>query len=358
MAIRYNEQDKSYTRLNGKGQAMGTVTVDDSLNRYEKLAAEYKAQQGGTPAAEVGGGTTAAPSGYDQYKAKAEEYNRELAAANRRATEAQVAQMTQQVEQARQQTEDANAQAYAAKKISEKNIGQQLAAAGLSSGGAAETTRLQNELNWQNAINENNRNLLTTEQDIANQQALLRAQAEAEQAARDYDFGQNLNNIYLQQLAADKSDEEWRAQLEYQRERDRVADEQYAAGLAADKQAADRDLALKLLNMGYSSEWIAKQLGLNASQIAAMLAQEQAGKVRSGGSGGSGNGKTEESSGQGGLLGVPQIAAAAMAAATPVPKAAVTALSPQSILETQYIKGAISKDEYLKLAKQYGITVY
>ena len=94
MAITYDEKTKSYTRLNDKGQAMGTVYKDDSLGRYDKIAAEYRAQQGqsdtpsgqaqgnqATPAEAVQPSQTTAPSGYDLYKATAEQYNNALKAA-------------------------------------------------------------------------------------------------------------------------------------------------------------------------------------------------------------------------------------------------------------------------------------
>lgn len=240
MAITYDEKTKSYTRLNDKGQAMGTVYKDDSLGRYDKIAAEYRAQQGqsdtpsgqaqgnqATPAEAVQPSQTTAPSGYDLYKATAEQYNNALKAAAKEREEQQVQQMARQLEAARQNTEDANAQAYAAKMISEKNIGQQLAAAGLGNGSMTESSRLQNELNWQNAVNENNRQLALAEQNINDQIAAYRADSAQQLAAQDYELAQQLNQVYLQQLAADKEDQRYADELAYQRERDQIADQRY-----------------------------------------------------------------------------------------------------------------------------------
>lgn len=296
MAIKYDEKTKSYSRLNDEGKNLGTVTKDDSLGRYEGIAAEYRAQQAAKAAQTPV--QNASPSGYDKYRETAEQYNNALKAAKAQAVEAQVQSMTNQILQAKQQTADANAQAYAAKRISEKNIGQQLAAAGLGSGGVAESARLGNELNWQNAVNINNQKLAEAERNIQNQIAQYRAQAAAEDAALDSQLGSELNQVYLQQLAEERADRQYQEQMAYQRQRDAVADMQYQQSLAADRQAADRSLALQLLGLGYNTEQIAQTLGLTQAQIAAMLNGQTAGTTgrtgtkRSGGTGGSGG--TEE----------------------------------------------------------------
>lgn len=265
MAIKYNEQDKSYSRLNDKGKLLGTVTQNDSLGRYSGIAAEYAAQQQSAAKAKE-------PSGYDKYKAAAEQYNNALKEAKTQQTEAQVAAMGQQLAAAKQQTEDANAEAYAAKRISEKNIGQQLAAAGLGNGGASETARLQNELNWQNTVNSNNQQLMNAEQSIQNQINQYRANAAAENAQLDYDLASELNQMFWEQEQQDKADELTREQWAYQKERDSLSDK-----LTAEEN--QRSLALTLLNMGYNNEQIAKALGLSTSEIA----QRLAGNVKSSG---------------------------------------------------------------------------
>lgn len=294
MAIKYDEKTGSYSRLNEQGKNLGTVTRDDSLGRYEGIAAEYRAQQAAKQAAPSA--TIGNPSGYDKYRETAEQYNNAIKAAKAQAVEAQVQSMTNQIVQAKQQTEAANAEAYAAKRISEKNIGQQLAAAGLGSGGVAESTRLQNELNWQNAVNSNNQKLAEAERSIQNQIAQYRAQAAAEDAALDSRLGSELNQVYLQQLAEERADRQYQEQMAYQRQRDAVADMQYQQSLAADKQAADRSLALQLLGLGYNTEQIARTLGLTQAEIAVMLNGQTAGTTgtkRSGGTGGSG-GSTDD----------------------------------------------------------------
>lgn len=262
MAIKYNEQDKSYSRLNDSGKLLGTVTQNDSLGRYSGIAAEYAAQQQSAAKAKEQQST---PSGYDKYKAAAEQYNAALKEAKNQQTEAQVAAMGQQIAQARQQTEDANAEAYAAKRISEKNIGQQLAAAGLANGGAGETARLQNELNWQNTVNSNNQQLMNAEQGIQNQINQYRANAAAENTQLDADLANQLNQMFWEQEQQDKADELAREQWAYQKERDSLSDK-----LTAEEN--ERSLALTLLNMGYNNEQIAKALGLSTSEIAARMA--------------------------------------------------------------------------------------
>lgn len=278
MAIKYNEQDKSYSRLNDGGRLLGTVTPNDSLGRYSGIAAEYAAQQESAARAKE-------PSGYDKYRAAAEQYNNALKEAKTQQAEAQVAAMGQQLAAAKQQTEDANAQAYAAKRISEKNIGQQLAAAGLGNGGASETARLQNELNWQNTVNSNNRQLADAEQNIQNQIDRYRANAAAENAQLDYDLASELNQMFWQQEQQDKADELAREQWAYQKERDSLSDK-----LTAEEN--ERSLALTLLNMGYNNEQIAKALGLSAGEIA----QRLAGNVKGGSGGTSKSSKSSKSS--------------------------------------------------------------
>ena len=258
MAIKYDEKNRTYTRLNEQGKAMGTVAENDSLGRYEGIAAEYQAQEAARNASEISGAQTqsANPSGYDKYKAVAEQYNNAVKEAKQQQTEQTVRTMTEQIAEARRQNEEANAQAYAAKRIAEKNIGQQLAAAGLGSGGIAESTRLNNELNWQNTVNSNNQQLADAERNIQNQIAQYRAEAAAENAQLDSQLGSELNQVYLQQLAEDKANQQYQEQMAYQKERDAVADAQY-------KQESERELALQLLKLGYNNEQIAKTLGVS-----------------------------------------------------------------------------------------------
>lgn len=257
MVIKYDEKNRTYTRLNEQGKAMGTVAENDSLGRYEGIAAEYRAQQNQQNQINQQNRQSANPSGYDKYKAVAEQYNNAVKEAREQQTEQTVRAMTEQVAAARRQNEEANAQAYAAKRIAEKNIGQQLAAAGLGSGGMAESTRLQNEMNWQNAVNSNNQQLADAERNIQNQIAQYRAQAAAENAQVDANLGSELNQVYLQQMAEDKASRQYQEQMAYQRERDAVADAQY-------KQESERDLALQLLKLGYNNEQIARTLGVSA----------------------------------------------------------------------------------------------
>ncbi|MBQ3199750.1 MAG: hypothetical protein IJB67_05245 [Firmicutes bacterium] len=242
MVIKYDEKNRTYTRLNEQGKAMGTVAENDSLGRYEGIAAEYRAQQNRQAQ------QSANPSGYDRYKAVAEQYNNAIREAKEQQTEQTVRAMTEQVAAARRQNEEANAQAYAAKRIAEKNIGQQLAAAGLGSGGMSETARLQNELNWQNTVNSNNQNLMSAEQNIINQINQYRADRAMEAAEAEYKQQSELEQMYLQQ-------QEQEAERAYQRERDAVADARY-------KQESERDLALQLLKLGYNNEQIARTLGV------------------------------------------------------------------------------------------------
>ena len=95
MAIKYDEKTGSYSRLNDKGKNLGTVTKDDSLGRYEGIAAEYRAQQAAKQAAPSK--TIGNPSGYDKYRETAEQYNNALKAAKAQAVEAQVQSMTNQM---------------------------------------------------------------------------------------------------------------------------------------------------------------------------------------------------------------------------------------------------------------------
>lgn len=250
MVIKYDEKNRTYTRLNEQGKAMGTVAENDSLGRYEGIAAEYRAQQNQQNQINQQNRQSANPSGYDRYKAVAEQYNNAIREAKEQQTEQTVRAMTEQVAAARRQNEEANAQAYAAKRIAEKNIGQQLAAAGLGSGGMSETARLQNELNWQNTVNSNNQNLMSAEQNIINQINQYRADRAMEAAEAEYKQQSELEQMYLQR-------QEQEAERAYQRERDAVADARY-------KQESERDLALQLLKLGYNNEQIAGALGVSA----------------------------------------------------------------------------------------------
>lgn len=292
MAIKYNEQDKSYSRLNDKGKLLGTVTPNDSLGRYSGIAAEYKQQQESAAAAKE---QAATPSGYDKYKAAAEEYNNALKAAKNSQTEAQVAAMTKQINDAKASTEAANAQAYAAKEISAKNIGQQLAAAGLNSGGASETARLQNELNWQNSVNENNRQMVSAEENIQNQINRYRANTAAENAQLDYNLASELNQMYWQQEQQDKADELTREQWEYQKARDSANDRLTEQQMSNQQTESERSLALQLLSLGYNNEQIAGALGLSTTEIAKQIAAANAAKVKSSSSGSSSKSSTGSS---------------------------------------------------------------
>lgn len=290
MAIKYDERNKSYSRLNEQGKNLGTVFPGDSLGRYGSIASEYKAEQ---EAFQANRERQSTPSGYDKYKAAAEKYNSALKAARDEQTQAAVQNMTQQIAEAKQQTERANAEAYAAKRIAEKNIGQQLAAAGLNNTGASETARLQNELNWQNTVNSNNQQNINAVQNIQNQIAEYKAKAAAQNAELDASLGEKLNQMYWEQeqnaAASSAAREQAAAELAYQRERDLVADRQAAAKLQAEQMANEQSLALKLLNLGYNSEQIAGALGLTTNQIAARLAAQNAKSTRR--SGGSSNSK-------------------------------------------------------------------
>lgn len=276
MAIKYNEQDKTYSRLNDSGKLLGTVAPNDSLGRYGGIAAEYAAQQEQAAKAKE-------PSGYDKYKAVAEQYNNALKEAKNQQVEAQVQNMTRQISEARANTEEANAQAYAAKEIAAKNIGQQLAAAGLNSGSASETARLQNELNWQNTVNSNNRQMLTAEENIKNQINQYRAQAAAENAEMDASLAGQLNQVYLEQEQQNKADELAREQWEYQKARDRISDQWTAQQMASQQTENERSLALQLLGKGYNNEQIAGALGLSTAEIAKQLAAAKVGKATSSG---------------------------------------------------------------------------
>ena len=75
----------------------------------------------------------------------------------------------------------------------------------------------------------------------------------------------------MQQLAEERADRQYQEQMAYQQQRDAVADMQHQQSLAAEKQEADRSLALQLLRLGYNTEQIARTLGLGQAQIAAML---------------------------------------------------------------------------------------
>lgn len=269
MAIKYDERNKSYSRLNDSGKNLGTVMPGDSLGRYGSIAAEYKQQQSDFAKAKE-------PSGYDKYKAAAEQYNNALKAAKDEQTEAAVRNMTNQIKEYKASTEAANAEAYAAKRISEKNMGQQLAAAGINNTGAGETARLQNELNWQNTVNQNNRQQLSAEENIKNQIAQYRANAATEKAQLDANLGQELNQMYWEQeqnAAAQRLQQE---QFEYQKQRDLISDQQQAQALAASNRESEQGLALQLLNLGYNSEQIASLLGLSTAQIARTQAAKSA----------------------------------------------------------------------------------
>lgn len=280
MAIKYDERNKSYSRLNDSGRNLGTVMPGDSLGRYGSIAAECKQQQSDFAKAKE-------PSGYDKYKAAAEQYNNALKAAKDEQTEAAVRNMTNQIKEYKASTEAANAEAYAAKRISEKNMGQQLAAAGINNTGAGETARLQNELNWQNTVNRNNRQQLSAEENIKNQIAQYKANAAAEKAQLDANLGQELNQMYWEQEQNEAAQRLQQEQFEYQKQRDLISDQQQAQALAASNRESEQGLALQLLNLGYNSEQIASVLGLTTSQIAARLAAKSARSQKSSSSGGS-----------------------------------------------------------------------
>ncbi|MGI5824523.1 MAG: hypothetical protein ACOX7J_03025 [Bacillota bacterium] len=235
--LRYNYNDESYTRTVGNKQ----FNVPKGDPRTASIASDYANQNGGVYAS----GSVSDPTGYGIYSQLLNDrYNNSRKAAQGQ-IDAAVNTLKSGIDTANNTYNNANKAAYLSYMQGQKNLNQQLAAAGLGKTGASESTRLAAQSGYQNNVNSNEQERAQALQDIYNKIAETQAGGAVTLADIDKELGNNLGNAYLSQLSADR--QQLNADREY-----RLSEDSYNKGNM-------QDMLDRMIDMGMSPQQILAQ---------------------------------------------------------------------------------------------------
>ena len=248
----YNTSTGGYTnRVNGVNYI---VNRDDP--RYAEIANNYAVQNGG-----IGGmGTVNHPVGYEKVKSIQDASYYEQRNAAQQQINAAVKALQDSIINANQTYDQAAKEQYAAKRIAEKNMGQALAAQGLSNTGVAETTALGNETNYLNNLNQN---------EVAREQAVRAIQSQIAQtqaagagtlAEIGANYSNNLTNAFTTLLGQNMN--QWNADRDYALNRQQMNWQQQQA-----EQDRNWQSVLAALELGYITPEAASLLNLPSNLI-------------------------------------------------------------------------------------------
>lgn len=272
----YNQNDGSYTHyINGKGY---TVMADDSLGRYATAAQAYAEQNGGIGPT----GTVNNPTGWENVKEMLSQSGTQAKDAINQGADAAINQLLAGKDDTNALYDNANRAAYLNMMNTEKNLAQQLAAAGLGKTGASETTRLANRSNYNALINSNEGARDKAIRDIYNQIAGVKADTAESLASLDSSQNTAMANAYMSLLANQQNqanlDREFQSNREQQRYENAIDMANFAMGMGATGKTIYNNLnkvipglntgdmniyalGRLLQQMGYSDQ--AKALGIN-----------------------------------------------------------------------------------------------
>lgn len=224
------------------------VYANDSLGRWNAANSAYTAQNGGVAST----GTVNSPTGYDQYVNILEDkYNNSKQAAQGQ-IDAAVNTLKSGIGTANSTYDNANRAAYLNLMNTEKNLAQQLAAAGLGKTGVSESTRLANNVNYSNSINSNEQARNQALQDIYNQIAQTQAAGAVTLADIDRELANNQANAYLSSLQADR--DQMNSDRSYQQAQRQYDDSQLwnAVSLLQDLGVSGNTLIYYLKQLGFN----------------------------------------------------------------------------------------------------------
>ena len=250
----YNPVTGAYTNtVNGKD-----YTVYQGDPRYQDQRNLYAAQNGG-----IGGmGTVDNPVGYEKVKSIQDASYYEQRNAAQQQIDAAVKALQDSIINANQTYDQAAKEQYAAKRIAEKNMGQALAAQGLSNTGVAETTALGNETNYLNNLNQN---------EVAREQAVRAIQSQIAQtqaagagtlAEIGANYSNNLTNAFTTLLGQNMN--QWNADRDYALNRQQMNWQQQQAEQQAEREWRLNQLA-QLINLGFITPEPASYWGIPSS---------------------------------------------------------------------------------------------
>lgn len=227
----YNQNDGSYTYYkNNKGY---TVMADDSLGRYDYAAQAYAEQNGGIGPT----GTVNRPTGWENVKEMLSQSGTQAKDAINQGADAAINQLLAGKDDTNALYDNANRAAYLNMMNTEKNLAQQLAAAGLGKTGASETTRLANRSNYNALVNSNEGARDKAIRDIYNQIAGVKADTAEKLASLDSSQNTAMANAYMSLLANQQNqanlDREFQTNREQQRYQNAIDMANFAMGMGA-----------------------------------------------------------------------------------------------------------------------------
>ena len=227
----YNQNDGSYTYYkNNKGY---TVMADDSLGRYDYAAQAYAEQNGGIGPT----GTVNRPTGWENVKEMLSQSGTQAKDAINQGADAAINQLLAGKDDTNALYDNANRAAYLNMMNAEKNLAQQLAAAGLGKTGASETTRLANRSNYNALVNSNEGARDKAIRDIYNQIAGVKADTAEKLASLDSSQNTAMANAYMSLLANQQNqanlDREFQSNREQQRYQNAIDLANFGMGMGA-----------------------------------------------------------------------------------------------------------------------------